>query len=104
MNSTATRCGVYDSEAINKMGWAFDKAFEGLSAESQRQPNKRRDLALCIIRLFDEGENNRQRLSRMALATITIITASARKHISNEGFDRKLLAAQMSSGRPTLTL
>lgn len=54
------------------MGRAFDKAFKGLSEESKRQPNMHRDLALCIIRLFDEGEIKPLRLSRMALAMVTV--------------------------------
>jgi cytochrome P450 len=76
MNSTDRCRRVYGSEAMNIMERAFDQAFEGLSQESKRQPNVRRDLALCIIRLFDEGESRPLRLSRMALATATIVTAS----------------------------
>lgn len=82
MNSTDTRCRVYDPGAIDAMGWAFDNAFEGLSEESKRRRNMGRNLALCIIRFFDEGENNPLRLSRMALA---INSFSNRKRVSNEG-------------------
>jgi hypothetical protein len=71
MSSTDTRCRVYGPEAIETLGWAFDKALEGLSRESKRQPNMRRDLALCILRLFDSGENKPLRLSRKALAVVT---------------------------------
>jgi len=81
--STDKDCRVYDSEAINTMGWAFDKAFEGLSQESKRQSNMRQELALCIMRLFNEGENRPLRLCRMALAIVTIITDSNRKRVSN---------------------
>jgi len=48
MNSTDTRCRVYGPEAIETMGWAFDKALESLSQESKQQPNMCRDLALCM--------------------------------------------------------
>lgn len=77
MNSTDTRCRVYGPEAIETMGWSFDKALAGLSRESKRQPTMRRDLALCIIRLFDEGENKPLRLSRNALAEVTDIQRAA---------------------------
>jgi hypothetical protein len=83
MNAIDTRCRVYDPDAIETMGWAFDKAFEGLSQESKRQSNMRQELALCIMRLFDEGENRPLRLCRLALAIITIITDSNRKRVSN---------------------
>jgi hypothetical protein len=73
---------VYDSRAINTMGWAFDKAFEDLSEGSKRRPNVRRNLALCVIRLFDEGESNPLQLSRMALA---INAFSDRKQANNGG-------------------
>jgi hypothetical protein len=73
---------VYDSMAINTMGWAFDKAFEKLSEGTKRRPNMQRDLALCVIRFFDEGESNPLRLSKMALA---INAFSDRKQANNEG-------------------
>jgi cytochrome P450 len=76
---------------------AFDKAFEGLSQESKRQPNVRRDLALCIIRLFDEGESRPLRLSRMALATATIVTASDESVSSMEASLVETLLASRSS-------
>jgi hypothetical protein len=104
MHSINTRCRVYDPEAVNTMGWAVNQAFEGLSEESKRKPYIHRDLALCILRLYDEGEHKRLRLSKMALANITIVAASARKHVSNEGIARKLSVARISSGKPALTL
>jgi hypothetical protein len=75
-------CRVYDSMAINTMGWAFDKAFEDLSEGSKRRPNVQRNLALSVIRFFDEGESNSLQLSRMALA---INAFSDRKRVNNEG-------------------
>jgi hypothetical protein len=75
-------CRVYDSIAINTMGWAFDKAFEDLSEGTKRRPNMQRDLALCVIRFFNEGESNPLQLSRMALATNAF---SDRKRANNEG-------------------
>jgi preprotein translocase subunit Sec61beta len=76
------QCRVYDSKAIETMGWAFDKAFEDLSEGSKRRPNVQRNLALSIIRFFDEGESNRIQLSRMALA---INAFSDRKRTNSEG-------------------
>jgi hypothetical protein len=75
-------CRVYDSMAINTMGWAFDKAFEDLSEGTKRRPNMQRDLALSVIRFFDEGESNPLQLCRMALA---INAFSDRKRANNEG-------------------
>jgi hypothetical protein len=75
-------CRVYDSEALNTMGWAFDKALEDLSEGSKRRPNTERNLALSVIQFFDEGESNPLQLSRMALA---IHTFSNRMLANNEG-------------------
>jgi hypothetical protein len=83
MHSTDTRCRVYDPEAINMMGWAVDQAFDGLSEESKMKPHIRQDLALCIIRLFDEGEREALRLSRMAMSIATIITDSDGTRVPN---------------------
>ena len=58
MHSTERRCRVYDPEAIIIMGRAFDKAVRGLSEQSKTNLHIRRTLALCIFRLFDEGENS----------------------------------------------
>src|SRR5688572_2861204 len=82
MHSPDTRCRVYDSRAIDTMGWAFDKAFEALSEGSKQRPHMRRNLALCVIRFFDEGESNPLQLSRMAVA---ISTFSDRKRTNNKG-------------------
>jgi hypothetical protein len=89
-------CRVYDSKAIDTMGWAFDKAFEGLSEGSKRRPNVRLNLALCVIRFFDEGESNPLQLSRMALA---VNAFSDRKRANNSsivlipsGFERGPIA------------
>jgi hypothetical protein len=64
------------------MGWAFDKAFEGLSEGSKQRPNMRRNLALCVIRFFDEGESNPLQLSRMALAINTFSDRKRAKGIA----------------------
>jgi len=95
MNSTDGRSRVYGPEALNTMGWAFDKAFEGLSQESKRQPNMRRNLAVCIIRLFDEGEVNPLCLSRMALAVVTV---SDRKRVSNGDIAYSTIGVPFPSG------
>jgi hypothetical protein len=88
VSSTDTRCRVYDPEAINTMAWAFDKAYEGLSEQSKRQPKMRQELALCIMRLFDEGERRPLRLSRMALTIATIVTGSDGQRVSNRAIAR----------------
>jgi hypothetical protein len=59
---------VYDSAAIDIIGWARDEAFEHLSVECKKRPNTRLKLALCIAQFFDEGESNPLQLSRMAVA------------------------------------
>jgi hypothetical protein len=53
-----------------------------LLEQAKRQPNIRQDLALCIMRLFDEGENRPLRLSRMALHITTIVTGSDGQRVS----------------------
>jgi hypothetical protein len=81
------------------MGWAFDKAFEGLSEEAKRQPNIRQDLAICIMRLFDKGENRPLRLSRMALFITTIVTGSGEKRGPNRAIARSnTVSVPFSSG------
>jgi hypothetical protein len=71
MNSAVGRCRVYNPESINMMGQAFDRAIRGLSEQSKTNPRIRRHLALCILRLFDEGENNSLCISKLALAIVT---------------------------------
>ena len=66
----ATGCRVYGPVAIKTMGSAFEEAYSGLSAQSRQQRNMRRDLALCIFRLFDEGERTSSRLAMLALANV----------------------------------
>jgi hypothetical protein len=44
-----------------------------LFQKSKRQPHMRQELALCMIRVFDEGEIKPLRLSRMALAIVTVL-------------------------------
>jgi hypothetical protein len=71
MNSAVGRCRVYDPEAINMMGQAFDRTVRCLSEQSKTNLHIRRNLALCIIRLFDEGESNSLCISKLALAIVT---------------------------------
>ena len=71
MHSASMGCRAYEPAAINTMSWAFEAAFSGLSLQSRGGPNVRRDLAVCVFRLFNEGETLPLRLSRLALANIT---------------------------------
>jgi hypothetical protein len=59
MNYAKPRSRVYDPEAMTMMGRAFDKAVKGLSPEAKADPNICRNLARCILRVFDEGETAR---------------------------------------------
>jgi len=79
MNYAEPRCRVYDPEALQIMGRAFDKAFSGLSPQSKADPNIRQSLASCILRLFDEGER-----SRLNLAIIALSIVDGRWHIIKE--------------------
>jgi hypothetical protein len=83
MNETDTRCRVYDPDDLYTMGRAFDKAVRGLSEQSKAEPNIRRHLALCIIRLFDEGER-----APLHLAIIASSIVAGRKRISQEHSSR----------------
>jgi hypothetical protein len=70
MNYVGARCRVYEPEAIHTMGRAFDKAVTGLSDQCKTDPNTRRQLAVCIMRLFDDGERAPLQLSLIALSII----------------------------------
>ena len=70
MSYAGTRFGVYEPEAIKTMGRAFDTALKSLSDPSKTDPNTRRQLAACIMRLFDEGERAPLHLSLIALSVI----------------------------------
>ena len=59
MNYAEPRCRVYDPDALTMMRRAFDKAIKGLSPEAKADPNIRRNLARCMLRVFDEGERAR---------------------------------------------
>ena len=83
MNETDTRCRVYDPDDLYTMGRAFDKAVRGLSEQSKAEPNIRRHLALCIIRLFDEGER-----APLHLAIIASSIVAGRKRIGQEPTSR----------------
>jgi hypothetical protein len=70
MSYAGTRSRVYEPEAMNIMGRAFEKAVRSLSEQSKKDPNTRRQLAACIMRLFDEGERAPLHLSLLALSII----------------------------------
>jgi hypothetical protein len=70
MNYADTRCRIYDPDAISTMGRAFDKAVRDLSQQAKADPNIRRNVARCIIRLFDEGERAPLHLSIIALSIV----------------------------------
>ena len=59
MNYAEPRSRVYDPAAFAMMGRAFDKAVKGLSPEAKADPIIRRNLARCMLRVFDEGETAR---------------------------------------------
>jgi hypothetical protein len=59
MNYAEPRCRVYDSDAFTMMGRAFDKAVKGLPPEAKADPDIRRNLAGCMLRVFDDGETAR---------------------------------------------
>ena len=71
MKFAARRCRVYDPGALSMMGRAFDQALKGLPEQSRANPHIRRQLALSIIGLFDEGETHSLRISSLALAIVT---------------------------------
>jgi len=81
MNHAEPRCRVYDPDALEIMGRAFDKAFSDLSPQSKGDANIRQNLARCIIRLFDEGERAPLDLSTIALF---IVVGDGRKPASKE--------------------
>ena len=81
MNYAEPRCRVYDPDALEIMGRAFDKAFSGLSPQSKADTNIRQNLARCIIRLFDEGERSPLRLS---IIDLSIVVSDGRKPVSRE--------------------
>jgi hypothetical protein len=70
MSYAGTRYRVYEPEAIKTMGRAFDMALRSLSDPSKTDPNTHRQLAACIMRLFDEGERAPLHLSLIALFII----------------------------------
>jgi hypothetical protein len=79
MNYAEPRCRVYDPDALDRMGRAFDKAVKGLSPEAKADPNIRQNLARCILRLFDECER-----SPLHLAIIALSIVDGRWHVSKE--------------------
>jgi len=86
MNYAEPRCRVYDPDALEIMGRAFDKAFIGLSPQFKTDASIRQNLARCIIRLFDEGERS---LLHLAITALSIV--DGRWHVRNERtapFDR----------------
>jgi hypothetical protein len=59
MNYAKPRSRVYNPEAMTMMWRAFDKAVKGLSPEAKADPNIRRNLARCMLRVFDQDETAR---------------------------------------------
>ena len=100
MNSAVGRCRVYDPEALTTIGRAFDKAVRGLSEQSSRDPNIRRNLARCIIRLFDEGENNFLCISRLALVIVTSLPKAREQLGSPFSTSISVLIPSDTDGRP----
>src|SRR5688572_17123968 len=78
MSYAETRSRVYEPEAMNIMGRAFEKAIRSLSEQSRKDPNIRRQLAACIMRLFDEGERAPLHLSLIALSIIRMPASKER--------------------------
>jgi hypothetical protein len=70
MNYAVPRCRVYDPDAISTMGRAFEKAVKNLSQQAKADSNIRRNIARCIIRLFDEGERAPSHLCIIALSIV----------------------------------
>ena len=70
MSCAGMRYRIYEPEAIKAMGRGFDMALKSLSDQSKTDPNTRRQLAACIMRLFDEGERAPLHLSLLALSII----------------------------------
>jgi hypothetical protein len=67
MNSLHKHCRAYYPEALQKMGSAFDKAVDALPADYKILQGGRQELALLIIRLFEEGVTNPAHLCKRAL-------------------------------------
>jgi hypothetical protein len=67
MNSSEKYCRAYYPWALQTMGRAFDTAVDALPADYERQQEARRELALVIIRSFDEGITNPAHLCKIAL-------------------------------------
>jgi hypothetical protein len=53
MNSAEPSYRVYDPDALNTMGRAFDKAVRGLSPQSKTDPNIRQNLAIIALSIVD---------------------------------------------------
>jgi hypothetical protein len=62
-----TTPGVYDPKALTAMGMAFDVALDAFPDKDRSEARIRRELALLIIYLADQGETDPTRLSRLAL-------------------------------------
>ena len=93
MNYAEPRCRVYDPDALNKMGWAFDKAIRGLPPQAKADLNIRRNLACCILRLFDEGERAPLHLAIIALSITKERIAPLTNHLFPSDTDGQPVAA-----------
>jgi hypothetical protein len=79
MNYAQRRSRVYDPDALDTMGRAFDRAVRVLSQQVKAEPSIHQNLAHCILRLFDEGER-----SPLHLAIIALSIVDGRWHVSKE--------------------
>jgi hypothetical protein len=61
---------TYDPKSLIAMGIAFDAALDGFPDKDRANARIRRELALLIIYLADQGETDPTRLSRLALVTM----------------------------------
>jgi hypothetical protein len=67
MNSLGKHCHAYYPQDLRTMGWAFDTAFDALPADYKSLKGARRELALLIVRFFDEGVTDPAHLCRRSL-------------------------------------
>jgi hypothetical protein len=70
MGNQTTHYRVYDPRSLTAMRIAFDAALDGFPDKDRVSARIRRELALLIISLADQGETDPTRLSRLALVTM----------------------------------
>ena len=79
MNYAQRHSRLYDPDALDTMGRAFDRAVRVLSQQVKAEPSIHQNLAHCILRLFDEGER-----SPLHLAIIALSIVDGRWHVRKE--------------------